>query len=141
MPGGKFHAPIWTPYALYGTIDYIYGWPAWNDSNGFTAAQALLNVVETVGYATYLYMVYTRGVEVKRRGRGAPKKLSTSEKLAESFKRLGYARVVNGRAAVWCTVLGYSMTLMTISKTVLYGMLSTVSLNSHESRMIVFTDT
>lgn len=39
MPGGKFHSPFWTPYALYGTVDYMYGWPAWNNHNGFTAAK------------------------------------------------------------------------------------------------------
>jgi hypothetical protein len=42
MPGGKFHSPIWTPYALYGTVDYMYGWPAWNAGIGFTAAQGSL---------------------------------------------------------------------------------------------------
>lgn len=47
MPGGRVHSPIWTPYALYGTVDYIYGWPAWNDGVGFTAAQGFLNIIES----------------------------------------------------------------------------------------------
>ncbi|MCJ1254802.1 hypothetical protein MMC24_002618 [Lignoscripta atroalba] len=38
MPGGWLHSPIWVPYALYGTVDYIYGFPAWEARNGFTAA-------------------------------------------------------------------------------------------------------
>jgi hypothetical protein len=27
MPGGKFHSPFWTPYALYGTVDYVRSIP------------------------------------------------------------------------------------------------------------------
>jgi hypothetical protein len=27
MPGGKFHSPFWTPYALYGTVDYVRSMP------------------------------------------------------------------------------------------------------------------
>ncbi len=57
MPGGALHLPLFRPYALYGTVDYIYGWPAWRARNGFTAAQAGLNVVETVGYLGYLGVV------------------------------------------------------------------------------------
>ncbi|TKA75922.1 hypothetical protein B0A49_04629 [Cryomyces minteri] len=60
-PGGKYHSPVWVPYALYGTIDYIYGWPAYNAHNGFTAAQGTLNIVESIGYVVYLWIVYTHG--------------------------------------------------------------------------------
>src|SRR3954447_10069266 len=64
MPGGRFHSPIWAPYALYGKIDYIYGWPAFNARNGFTAAQTVLNLIETTGYVFYLWVVYSYGATV-----------------------------------------------------------------------------
>lgn len=120
MPGGKLHAPIWKPYALYGAVDYIYGWPAWDGRNGFTAAQSSVNLLETIGYAIYLALVYTRGVEVKTQGRGAPKKLSGSRKVAERMKRLARAREVSGKEAAWCTLLGFAVATVTLSKTVLY---------------------
>ncbi|KAL9071098.1 MAG: hypothetical protein Q9161_004437 [Pseudevernia consocians] len=61
MPNGSLHAPIFTPYALYGQIDYIYGEKAYKEHNGFTAAQGSLNIVETVGglwLAFPSYMIY-----------------------------------------------------------------------------------
>ncbi|CAG7924076.1 unnamed protein product [Penicillium olsonii] len=70
MPGGRFHSPVFTPYALYGTIDYIYGWPAFKARNGFTAAQTILNLVETAGYLWYLAIVYVYGTTVVS-GRGS----------------------------------------------------------------------
>ncbi|CAG8415766.1 unnamed protein product [Penicillium salamii] len=71
MPGGRFHSPVFTPYALYGTIDYIYGWPAFKARNGFTAAQTILNLFETAGYLWYLAVVYVYGSTVVS-GRGSP---------------------------------------------------------------------
>ncbi|RMZ75721.1 hypothetical protein DV738_g5353, partial [Chaetothyriales sp. CBS 135597] len=62
MPGGALHSPIWTPYALYGEVDHVYGFVAWNNGVGFTAAQTALNVVETLMYAFYLYTLVTRGL-------------------------------------------------------------------------------
>jgi len=113
MPGGFLHAPIWSPYALYGTVDYIYGFPAWNANNGFTAAQATLNVVETVGYVVYLALVLG-GVEkgtVVKDGRGA---------LEGKLGWLGEGRVLSGRKAGWAVMLGFAISVMTVSKTVLY---------------------
>ena len=112
MPGGKLHSPIWSPYALYGTIDYIYGFPAWNANNGFTAAQGTLNVVETVGYLIYLWIAYSAGKPEKVKGTGAP-----SPDIAGY---LGMGRVIEGRVAGWAVLLGFSMSVMTVSKTVLY---------------------
>lgn len=95
MPGGALHAPIWTPYALYGTIDYIYGEKAWNEKNGFTAAQASLNVLETGGYGAYLWVVWRKGV-----GEGR--------------------RLPSAWGGVAC-VVGFALSVMTVSKTLLYG--------------------
>ncbi|KAL9570786.1 hypothetical protein ACKAV7_005123 [Fusarium commune] len=60
MPGGFLHWPLYVPYALYGEVDHVYGWKAFNAKNGFTAAQTALNLVETVMYLVYLYMLWTR---------------------------------------------------------------------------------
>jgi len=95
MPGGWLHSPIWTPYALYGTIDYIYGEKAWNERNGFTAAQTSLNVVESVGYVGYLWVVW-------RFGEGETRALA------------------GGWGGVAC-LTGFALSVMTVSKTLLYG--------------------
>jgi len=58
MPGGKWHEPLWTPYELYGKIDYVYGWKALEEGSGFTSAQAALNMVESVLNFIYLYAWY-----------------------------------------------------------------------------------
>lgn len=93
-PDGFLHAPLFTPYALYGQVDYIYGEKAYREHNGFTAAQAGLNLVESVGYVGYLWVVWRFG-EGERRAVGG------------------------GWGGVACLV-GFALSVMTVSKTVLY---------------------
>lgn len=112
MPGGKYVWPFYTPYELYGTIDYIYGWKAYNAHNGFTAAQGFLNIIETIGYFVYLYLVYTYGQQEQVEGRGAPP--------TSVFGKLAEARTVYGKVAAYSTLIAFSTALMTLSKTVLY---------------------
>ena len=112
MPGGKWVWPLYTPYELYGTIDYIYGAKAWDAHNGFTAAQGSLNILETIMYFTYLYIVYQYGQQENVEGRGAPSK--------DSIGKLGAARTVYGRQAGIAVLIAFSAALMTLSKTVLY---------------------
>ncbi|ODN79258.1 uroporphyrinogen-III C-methyltransferase [Cryptococcus amylolentus CBS 6039] len=49
---------IWKPYSdnNYGEIDHIYGWKAYNEGDGFTAAQAMLNSLEITLAVIYLYL-------------------------------------------------------------------------------------
>lgn len=115
MPGGKLHSPIWTPYALYGTIDYIYGFPALEAGNGFTAAQAFLNLVETSGNIFYLYTVYRYGVSIRDSGRGYSKPRSKS-----ILWLLKSPKAVVGRRGAIALLIGFSASIMTTSKTVLY---------------------
>jgi hypothetical protein len=111
MPGGQFHSPIWTPYGLYGTIDYVYGWLAWNKRDGFTAAQASLNAVETVLYGYYLWVVWTRGKEPRGgQGKGVAWFVGASEE--------GRRKKVDG--AGLAVVLAFASSVMTVSKTLLY---------------------
>ncbi|KAJ5279042.1 hypothetical protein N7478_004414 [Penicillium angulare] len=113
MPGGRLHSPLWTPYALYGRIDYIYGWPAFNARNGFTAAQTALNVVETLGYLYYLWIVYRHGATVAS-GRGAQKQQKGFLWLLTGDK------VVAGRTGAIALMVAYTASVMTLSKTILY---------------------
>ncbi|KAK0389039.1 hypothetical protein NLU13_2615 [Sarocladium strictum] len=103
MPGGAWHWPLWTPYELYGTVDYVYGWPAFNENNGFTSAQAVLNVIETIAYVYYLRVYLTDGKPAK----GA----SPSSWTGKS---------IEGSAAGKAALVGFAAAVMTLSKTVLY---------------------
>jgi len=114
MAGGALHSPLWTPYALYGRVDYNYGWPAYNAHDGFTAAQTALNIVETVLYTYYLGLVYRHGRPSATKGRGAPK--------PSTVGWLGEAKVVSGTVGGVAALVGFSSAVMTVSKTVLYCM-------------------
>jgi hypothetical protein len=125
MPGGSIHAPLWKPYELYGRVDYIYGWPAWNERNGFTAAQGALNAVETAGYLLYLWIVLeygrspTSSAEVAAQAeesKGAPAWFAG----VPGLRWLLAPRHIGGREAAWAVLLGLSISVMTLSKTVLY---------------------
>ncbi|CAK7217998.1 hypothetical protein SCUCBS95973_003341 [Sporothrix curviconia] len=105
MPGGSLHWPLWTPYALYGEVDHIYGFKQWNARNGFTAAQATLNLVETLLYLGYVYLWQAQGQPVA--GAGVWPAGSARKGLV-------------GRTAGWAVLLAFSSAVMTLSKTVLY---------------------
>lgn len=122
MPGGSLHSPIWKPYGLYGTIDHVYGFKAYEAGNGWTAAQGYVNAVETVAYLVYLYMVYTYGQQEDTQGRGAP-----DQSTLGRFKALGESRTVYGKMATWAVLLAYSTAWLTFAKTVLYWLLEAFS--------------
>ena len=102
MPGGKWHSPIYTPYALYAEVDYMYGWPAWESGNGFTMAQGSLNVLETIGYIGYLYAFWNYGE-------------------GQWTYAGGQQRSVGGGWGGIACLFGFSVSLLTFGKTVLYG--------------------
>lgn len=89
-------------------MDYIYGWKAYNEHNGFTAAQTLLNIVESLLYVYYLYIVFTYGRQAAARGA----KASTAGFLAQ--------RHVDGSTGGLAILVVYSAAVMTLSKTALY---------------------
>lgn len=97
MPGGWAHAPLWTPYELYGRVDHMYGFKQWNLGNGFTAAQGVLNIIESLMYLVYLGIWYRAAAGV-----------------------VGERRRIAGRAGALAVVVGLSASVMTVSKTVLY---------------------
>ncbi|KAF8184819.1 hypothetical protein BJ912DRAFT_1022967 [Pholiota molesta] len=66
MKGGDLHW-IWSPYALYQEACLfckklgcmrVYGLPSLERGDGFTNAQSLLNVIETLLNLTYLYLAH-----------------------------------------------------------------------------------
>ncbi|SPO00988.1 uncharacterized protein DNG_03737 [Cephalotrichum gorgonifer] len=93
MEGGFLHEPIWVPYKLYGTIDHVYGWKAWDRGDGFTGAQGAMNLVETTMYLVYLWM-WRQGKDTEGR--------------------------ITGRAGGLALLVGWAAAVMTLSKTVLY---------------------
>ncbi|KAI9692715.1 MAG: hypothetical protein M1820_009420 [Bogoriella megaspora] len=112
MPGGYLHKPIYSLYGTYGKVDYIYGQKAWKAHNGFTAAQGTLNVVESLGYLVYLWIVSKFGKNVAEKGKEVPKTVGLGW--------LGEGRAVSGRWAAWAVLIAFGTSLMTLSKTVLY---------------------
>jgi len=57
MRGGDLHW-IWSPYALYQEVDWMYGVKALKENNGFTSGQALMNLIETFLNFVYVYQVH-----------------------------------------------------------------------------------
>ncbi|KAF8908123.1 hypothetical protein CPB84DRAFT_1959313 [Gymnopilus junonius] len=57
MKGGDLHW-IWAPYALYQEVDYVYGIPALERGDGFTNAQSVLNIIETLMNISYVYLAH-----------------------------------------------------------------------------------
>ncbi|EPE36736.1 hypothetical protein GLAREA_08899 [Glarea lozoyensis ATCC 20868] len=112
MPGGILHWPLWKPYDLYGRVDYVYGWKAYNEHNGFTGAQGFLNIVETAMYGFYLYVLFVYGRQSAAKGRGAPG--------PKSVGWFGEQRYVDGEKGALAVLVGFSAAVMTVSKTVLY---------------------
>jgi hypothetical protein len=117
MPGGFLHSPIWAPYELYGRVDYVYGWPAYESNDGWTASQGWVNLVETAAYLGYLYLVYAYGArESEVVGRGAPDAMRS----VGGLRWLTESRTLEGRVAAIAVLVAYSTALVTFAKTVLY---------------------
>lgn len=102
MVGGKYHSPLWTPYALYAEIDYVYGWKALQENNSWTQTQTWFNLGEVLAYAVYLGWVLGGG-GVKGKG------------ILEG-------RTLEGRRAAWAVLVGFSAASLTFYKTVMYCM-------------------
>lgn len=115
MPGGKLHS-LWSPYALYGTVDYNYGWAAYNSRQGFPGAQSWLNLFETLGYIYYLAVVYRHGHTVTSSGRASQKKQKKG-----LLWLLKDEKAVPGRVGAIALVIVFAANMATLSKTLLYS--------------------
>lgn len=112
MEGGKLHWPLWVPYALYAKVDYVYGWPAYNENDGFNGAQSSLNVMETIAYSVYLWILFKQGRQEAVEGSGAPG--------SKYMGWLSQSRTVHGKWAAYAVLILYGTSLATVSKTILY---------------------
>jgi hypothetical protein len=114
---------------LYGRVDYVYGWPAFEANDGWTASQGWVNLLETAAYLGYLYLVFGYGVrESEVVGRGAPEELKRLG--GGGFKWLTESRTLEGKTAAVAVLVAYSTALVTFAKTVLYCGFSLLSLLS-----------
>ncbi|KXJ94277.1 hypothetical protein Micbo1qcDRAFT_231803 [Microdochium bolleyi] len=111
MEGGAWHWPMYVPYKLYGEIDHVYGWKAFDAKLGFTGAQGFLNAIETAMYLVYVYFLYTSGVPAASVG-------ATS--YAASRGGDADSTVLVGRSGATAVLIAFSAFVMTLSKTVLY---------------------
>ena len=100
---------LYTPYQLYGRVDPIYSTEAYYSGIGWTGAQGLGNIFETLAYLAYLWIVVVHG---RNEGR--------AEGFIGSLGSMGRKRRVTGRWAVIASLLGYSALLVTVAKSVLY---------------------
>jgi hypothetical protein len=108
MTGGSLHWPLWGPYEIYMRTDFIYGWKAFNEKNGFTAAQGSMNIPETLLYLYYLYLVYSQSTQSSPAHGGAKRRFLAQKHVA-------------GRSGALAVVVGFTAAVMTFSKTLLYG--------------------
>lgn len=103
MVGGKYHSPLWTPYALYAEIDYVYGWKALQENNSWTQTQTWFNLGEVLAYGVYLGWVLGGG-------------------YAKGGRGILEGRTLEGRRAAWAVLVGFSAASLTFYKTVMYCM-------------------
>ncbi len=113
MPGGWLHDPLWLPYAQYVKIDHTYGMEAYEAREGFPVALAVVNIFETLAYVTYLWIVYRYG------GRFA---VGVGRGASGGMGWLGKGVEVGGVPGGLAVLIGYATAVITLSKTVLFGM-------------------
>ncbi|CAO2653171.1 Nn.00g025820.m01.CDS01 [Neocucurbitaria sp. VM-36] len=112
MAGGALQWPIWKPYEVYAAIDHVYGWPGWDNKDGFGGAQGVLNGVELVLYGLYAMIIYNHGV---------PAASGTGLQLGEGVGAwFAGGRKVRGNTGNRALIIGFAAAVMTLSKTILY---------------------
>jgi hypothetical protein len=99
-------------------VDKIYGFKAYNAGEGWTAAQAAVNVVETMAYIAYLYVVYKHGEQEPRQGAGAPDRSTLGQ-----FRALAESRTVTGHCAGMAVITAYTAATVTFWKTIIYWLI------------------
>jgi hypothetical protein len=110
--GGAIAWPLWIPYELYGRVDPVYSPESYYNGLGWTGAQALGNVFETLAYFFYLWIVFTYG---RKEGKGPG--------VLGSLGAVGERRRVEGMWGAVANLVGYTTFMVTLAKTVLYSRL------------------
>lgn len=109
LPGGSLSWPLYTPYELYGRVDPVYSPEAYHSGLGWTGAQGLGNVFETIAYIAYLWVILAYG---QSEGRG--------EGVWSYLGPVGEKRRVHGWWGAVASLLGYTTFAITVMKSVLY---------------------
>lgn len=109
LPGGSLSWPLYAPYELYGRVDPVYSPEAYHSGLGWTGAQGLGNVFETIAYFAYLWVVIAYG---QNEGRG--------EGVWGLLGPVGHKRRVHGWWGAVASLLGYTTFAITVGKSVLY---------------------
>ncbi|XP_014554270.1 hypothetical protein COCVIDRAFT_28664 [Bipolaris victoriae FI3] len=112
MAGGALQWPLWKPYETYAAIDYVYGWPGWENHDGFGAAQGVLNAIELILYGIYALTVYNHG-QPAAGGTGVEVSKDKGGFFAGGIK-------VRGKSGNRAVLIGFTAAVMTLSKTILY---------------------
>ena len=121
MPGGgKIHEWFFQPYGFYGTVDYFYGRLSYDENDGFTGAQSVLNVFETILYGYYLFVMGKRVVGGDGFLRGVALKSINIFARYDDENRAKFV-VTGGTDVALAVVLCFTACVMTASKTILYG--------------------
>jgi hypothetical protein len=107
--GGAIAWPMYKPYELYGRVDPVYSPEAYYSGLGWTGAQGLGNIFETLAYLAYLWIVIVHGQD-KGRGDG----------LLGSLGAVGKKRTVEGYWGAISSLAGYTTFMVTVAKSVLY---------------------
>lgn len=107
--GGAIAWPLYVPYELYGRVDPVYSIEAYNSGLGWTGAQGLGNVFETLAYVAYAYIVIAYGHDEGR-----------AEGILGSLGAVGRRRKVHGFWGAVASLVGYTTFMVTVAKSVLY---------------------
>jgi hypothetical protein len=108
--GGAIAWPLWIPYELYGRVDPVYSPESYYNGLGWTGAQALGNVFETLAYFFYIWIVVMHG-----------RKEGKVPGVLGSLGALGEKRRVGGMWGAVANLVGYTTFMVTLAKTVLYS--------------------
>jgi len=107
--GGAIAWPLYVPYELYGAVDPVYSRESYEQGLGWTGAQGLGNVFETLAYVAYMYIVVVYGRDEGR-----------AEGILGSLGAVGRKRTVHGQWGAIASLLGYTTFAVTVAKSVLY---------------------
>ena len=107
--GGAIAWPLYVPYELYGRVDPVYSIEAYYSGLGWTGAQGLGNVFETLAYVAYAYIVVAYGRDEGR-----------AEGILGSLGAVGRKRRVDGFWGAVASLVGYTTFMVTVAKSVLY---------------------
>ena len=107
--GGALAWPLYVPYELYGRVDPVYSIEAYYSGLGWTGAQGLGNVFETLAYFAYAYIVIAYGRDEGR-----------AEGFLGSLGVIGRKRRVYGFWGAVASLVGYTTFMVTVAKSVLY---------------------